>query len=109
MTGENVPMDEPSQPDGDAGEVRPTDPRLRRLEDLSAGNRKTVESLQREGVVLSGAGMRLEVLIDAIFTDDDKVEFELRYEEALAASLEQARQQIVRAKLTQGINGARPR
>jgi hypothetical protein len=97
VTDDNVT---PIQQDRYAG-VPPTDPRRRQLRDLMAGNRAGLERLRLDNVALKDTSkMRLELLIDLALPPDDRLTFEVAYQEQVRASIEQMQSQVARAKLT---------
>lgn len=86
------------------------DVKLVELAALRESSVTLLATLTREGLGnLDLGGARVEILVEALLPwndgqNEDRVDFELTWEKAANAALEELRSQIAKAKLTQGIS-----
>lgn len=82
----------------------------RRLADLKAGNARREQQLGAQGVRLdpvTALRLNLDVIRELLVGDDHdaQVDYETRYQERLAAVLDQAEAEVRKIKLAQGNGG----
>jgi hypothetical protein len=88
-----------------------TDVTREMVETLSKTNDETIQALLRDGVSVSSESLmstRVGIMCEVLFGDMDqptRLDFEYRLQETYRAQLDQVRSQVLRAKLTQGVNG----
>jgi hypothetical protein len=97
-------MSEPARP------IKDSDPRLRQLADLRAGNVERMREIGQPLVsqLVDTTKLRLQTLIDLIFDDEDRLAFELEFERRCGEMLAQAQPVAQRIKTAAVLGGGLP-
>lgn len=86
------------------GQLSPSDPRLRQLNDLGAGNAAILKSFERDGVQIPSEtflAIRLNNLARFLLSPSELLDLDLACQQTIRVQLEDAERQIRMARLTQ--------